>query len=117
MAIVKFSSKEINESRKELLKDISKQEVRKQLDKYISYHISNIINKKIDTMSKSSLTYMIERAYKKGIDKKVSEALREKRISIQKITKKELFEKINVDIIITQVKDEVKKEVLKKLGK
>jgi len=113
--IIKLSGNEIKEIRKDLLEDVTKQEIRVQLNKQIDVNIRSKIEAHIKGMSWHNFEDKIKRSMTKETNFVVREAIKTQVIHLETVTKKDIIAKFDMDAFVKELKKEIKALILDKL--
>ena len=105
--IIKFNSKELKEAREEMMRDITKKEVRIYLDQSMKRQVERYLDNYVEKTIKKELADRIR--------KTVAKELKMQTIKVEKITAKEIMANIDVKNIEKEAKKIVLEEIKNKM--
>ncbi len=117
MVIIKLNSKELKEVRKDLLTDAAKQEFRQELNNLINSKVEKILIEKVKNYSVWNIENKINKVLTTETKRMVNNKIKDKKVILEKVTKKEIMDKININKIIEEVKSDIETKVFETLGK
>lgn len=114
--MIKFNSDELKKARKEILKDISTQQIRRALNDAVEKVISDKIESHIKGLSSwNSMEHKVDNAIKKTVEKIIRQKGFNKAITLQEVTKDDVLKRVDIRKIEREVKASLRNDILDRL--
>ena len=116
--MIKFNSEELKQARKELVKDISIQQIRKALNEEVNRVISEKIESHIKNLSSwNSMEKKVNEAITKVVEKIIRQRGFTEALKLQEVTKEDIIKRVDINKIERDVRTDLRKKLLETLNK